>query len=77
MRRDINLLLAIFRTSFPIKRPNYNNTIIIKDFQNQKLNFSAVSYELSCCSKVWQFCQLTVWFACFLFLIYFVILQVN
>ena len=53
MRRDIDLLLVIFRTSFPIKRPNYNNTIVIKDFQNQKLNFSAVLYELSCCSKVW------------------------
>ena len=32
MRRDINLLLLIFRTNFPIKRPNYrkkkyNNTV--------------------------------------------------
>ena len=31
MRRDINLLLLIFRTNFPIKRPDYrkknNNTV--------------------------------------------------
>ena len=29
MRRDINLLLLIFRTNFPIKRPNYRKIIII------------------------------------------------
>ena len=29
MRRDINLLLLIFRTNFPIKRPNYRKKIII------------------------------------------------
>ena len=46
MRQDIKLLLFIFRTNLPIKRPNYDdNNIIIKDFQNQKLNFIAVSYE--------------------------------
>ena len=28
MRRDINLLLLIFRTNFPIKRPNYRKKYI-------------------------------------------------